>query len=297
MIFFSFKTHPELEKAVMKKIDAKAGDFIDKTFANGEYYLKLKNEVKGKRAIILAAITEPREQLMKLLFLINALKSNKASRVIICLPYFPYSRQDRVTEPGEPISAELVLNLIIAAGANKIITLDIHNRRGLGKQRKYLKNIETAELVAEHVKKSLDTSWVVAAPDFGAKDRVNEIAKLLKIKSVAYLKKTRPQPGEAKILDIEGSPVKDKKVIIIDDMIDTGGTLIEAANFLRARGARQVMAACTHGIFSRDALKNINQSVIMKVWATDSLPLSTSSGKLSVVSCAETLARAIMKYA
>ncbi|NIP33268.1 ribose-phosphate pyrophosphokinase [Candidatus Saccharibacteria bacterium] len=298
MILYTLETHSILEKEIIKKTQAESGSFFEKVFNNGEYYVKLNQEVKGKKAVIFSVVTEPKDQVMKILFLINALKSNKATKIILVIPYYPYSRQDRVHEPGEPISAELMAGLFHGAGANKIVTLDIHNRRGLGKFKKYLLNIDTTELISENLKKAIDSSWVVVAPDAGAKKRASSVAKHLKIKKVAFLKKTRPKPGQAKILEISGDSVKDEKVIIIDDMIDTGGTLIKAANFLRERGAKQVMAACTHGIFSQNALKNINQSVIMKVFATDSLPINQSgSGKLVNVGCGDLLAKTIKKYA
>lgn len=298
MILYALGTHPKLEHEIIKKTQAETGSFKEKVFNNGEYHLKINQDVKGKKAVIFAVINEPKEQVMKILFLINALKSNKASKIILVLPYYPYSRQDRVNEPGEPISAELMSGIYTGAGANKIITLDIHNRRGLGKFKKYVVNIDTSDLICEKVKKAIDSSWIVVAPDHGAKKRAGVAAKYLKIKKIAYLKKTRPKPGEAKILEISGDSVKCEKAVIIDDMIDTGGTLIKAANFLRERGAKQVMAACTHGIFSQNALKNINQSVIMKVFATDSLPIDQpASGKLVSIGCADLLAKAIKKYA
>jgi ribose-phosphate pyrophosphokinase len=297
MIVYTLGTHPNLEKEIIQKIQAEAGSFTEKLFNNGEYCLKLGQDVKGKKAVVLAIITNPKEQAAKVQFLLNALKSNKASKIILVMPYFPYSRQDRVHEAGQPISCELMASLYTAAGASKIITLDIHRRAGLGKSKKAVKNIDTTELISEAIKKHIDSSWVLVAPDFGAKKRVNSVTKDLKIKNIAYLKKTRPRPGEAKILEISGDSVKDKKVMIIDDMIDTASTLIKASNFLREAGAKQVMASATHAIFSSDAIKKINQSVIMKVFCSNSLPLGRAgSGKLVVFPCADTLVKAIIKH-
>lgn len=297
MYFYSLNTNPNLEKAVQNFLKLTPGQVEEKVFNNGEYYVRLKQEVKKKKVVVMASITDLETQIFRLLFLANALKSNGAAKITLVLPYFPYSRQDRVTRSGEPVSSELMASLYPTSGFSKVLTIDIHNLKGLGKWKKYVKNLDSCEAVSQALKNHIDSSWNIVAPDFGAKKRADRLAKALKIKNIAYLTKERPEPGKARILTIGGAPVSNKKVLIIDDMIDTGGTLIKAANFLHEKGAKQVMAACTHGIFSSDAIKRINESVIKKVFVCDSLPLDQkNSGKLEIISCANLIAQALKKY-
>jgi len=296
MYLYTLGTHPDLEKQVMLKTGLKPGSFQDKVFKNGEYFVKVDQDVSGKKVAILSVIIDPCEEIFRLLFLLNALKSNKASRVSLVLPYYPYSRQDRVSHPGEPISAELIAAITAAAGADRIISVDIHNPRGLGKYKRKLQNIKPYEIMASALEKTIDSSWVLVAPDKGAEKRVRELARVLKIKKTAYLKKERPRPGEAKITDISGDQVNAEKTLIVDDMIDSGGTLIEAANFIRQRGAKMISAVCTHGIFSNDALKRINRSVIKNVYCSDTLPIiKKDSGKLIIIPINSLVAKAIKK--
>jgi len=297
MIFYTFKNHPELEKRVAQYLGGDEGSFDDKVFKNGEYYLKINDNAGGKKIIVLAILKDFQDEIFKLLFLLNALKSNKASKVVLMMPYFPYSRQDRVNEPGEAISVELMANLFSSAGADKIFTIDIHNHKGLGKAKKHVKNILDWDLMVGMILRKIDSSWVIVAPDKGAKKRVDYFAKALKINEVAYLKKHRPEAGKTEIKELVGASVRDKKVIIVDDMIDTGGTLIAAANFLRDQGARQISAAATHGLFSDGALEKINLSILKSVYVTDTLPIdSHASGKLEVIEINELIQEALKKY-
>lgn len=297
MYIYSLNNHPRLEQEVIKKSGLRPGSFEERVFNNGEYYLRINEDVKGRKAVVLAVVTDPQGDIFKINFLLNALKSNKASKVILILTYYPYSRQDRVDKPGEPVSSELMAGQYVVSGADKIITFDIHNPRAIGHYRRYFKNIELYDLIADKVSPHIDSSWVAVAPDKGAVKRVGSIAKILKIKKTAHLKKMRPEPGKAKILEIIGAPIKDEKVLIIDDMIDTAGTLVKAAEFIRGLGAKQIIAAATHGIFSRDAIKRINLSGIKKVIITDSLPQEgRASGKLDIVDISGEIEKAIKKY-
>jgi len=297
MIIYTLKNHPEMEKRITQYLGADEGGFDEGVFKNGEYYLKLRDAVAGKKAVVLAVIKNCQDDIFKLLFLLNALKSNRASKVILMAPYFPYSRQDRVNEPGEPVSVELIASILSAAGADRIIALDIHNYKGLGKAKKFVKNILCWDLMADFIARQIDSSWVVVAPDKGAKKRADYFAKSLKIKEVAYLKKIRPEPGRAEIKELVGADVREKKALIVDDMIDTGGTLIAAANFLKERGARQISAAATHGLFSDNALEKINLSIIKTVYITDTMPIdSRASGKLEIVEISGLIQDTLKKY-
>jgi ribose-phosphate pyrophosphokinase len=296
MFIYTLGTHPVLEKQIIKKTGFEPGSFFEKTFRNGEYYLKIDQDVRGKKVVVFSVITQPQEQIMKILFLLNAIKSNKASKIVLVLPYYPYSRQDRVREAGEPISAGLMAGLFASAGADRIITIDIHNPQGLGKYKKKVKNIKPFDMLSASINQAIDSSWVLGAPDKGAEKRVRELAKVLNVKKIAYLRKERPQPGKARVTGITGDPVSGEKVLLVDDMIDSGNTIIEAANFIRNRGAKVISVVCTHGIFSQGAWLRLNQSVIKNVYCTDTMPIdSKSSGKLIIIPSADLLARSIKK--
>lgn len=295
-IIFSLGTHSQFEKKIFKSLNFEIGQFEDRVFSNGEYYARLKSDVADKICVMLAVITEPVGELMKLLVIINALKANGAKKIVIVMPYFIYSRQDRVDKPGAPVTRDLVANLLASAGADRIITVDLHNPSGAGIMKKII-NLSPLGSMSPAIKNYVDSSWTIAAPDRGAIKRARDLAAALKIKKIIELTKARPRPGEARIVGIAGAPAKDQKILIIDDMIDSGGTLIQAANFLKERGAMLIAAACTHGIFSGAAADTINRSVLKKVFASESLPQCPKcSGKISYYPIDSLIAQGIKKY-
>ncbi|MDD4995476.1 MAG: ribose-phosphate diphosphokinase [Patescibacteria group bacterium] len=295
-IIFSLGTHPQLEKKIFKLLNFEIGQFEDRVFGNHEYYARIKSDVKNKICILLAVITEPVGEFMKLLVIVNAFKSNGAKKIAVVMPYFIYSRQDRVDKPGAPVTRDLAANLLASAGADRIITVDLHNPSGLGIIKKII-NLSPLGSMPPAVKNYVDSSWTIAAPDHGAVKRARDLAAVLKIKKIIELTKARPRPGEARIVGITGAPAKDQKILIVDDMIDSGGTLIQAANFLKERGAMQIAAVCTHGIFSGAAADSINRSVIKKVFASESLPQCPKcSGKISYYPIDSLIAQGIKKH-
>jgi ribose-phosphate pyrophosphokinase len=233
---------------------------------------------------------------MELLIMIDALKRSSAKRITAVLPYYGYARQDRKVEPRVPITAKLVADLITAAGANRILTMDLHAGQIQGFFNIPVDHLFATPILIEYIKKQNLKNMVVVSPDPGGVERARAFAKRLHA-SLAIIDKRRDAPGESRVMNIIGE-VKDKNILIVDDMIDTAGTLTEATNALINKGAYNVYACCTHPVLSGPALERISSSQLKEVIVTNTIPLNGKENickKIKVLSVAQLLGEAIIR--
>ncbi len=288
-----------------KSLSLKISEFLDvplvdpqiRQFANGEIYCEIEKNVRGADVFIVQTTSSPvNDNLMELLIMIDALKRASADSITAVVPHYGYSRQDRKASPRTPISAKLVSDLITVAGASRVVTMDLHAGQIQGFFNIPFDNIYASPVFLKYIKENIDLSnLTLVSPDAGGVERVRWYAKRLE-KDIAMIDKRRTGPNVAKAMNIVGD-VDGKDVIIVDDMIDTAGTLVEAAKTLRTHGAKKIYAFATHGVFSNPAAERIDACVEMEaVIITDTIPLTPELKKVSkikVLSTAEILSKAI----
>ncbi len=271
------------------------GDALVGHFSDGEIHVQINENVRGKDVFVIQSGSAPvNRNLMELLIMIDALKRASAERITAVFPYFCYARQDRKVMPRVPITSKLVADLITAAGANRVLTVDLHAGQIQGFFNIPVDHLFAEPVLVDYLKKKNFESLVVISPDAGGVERARAIAKKLKT-SLAIIDKRRDAPNVAKVMNIIGN-VDGKDVIIIDDIIDTAGTLIQAVNALRKNGAKDVYASCTHPIFSGPAMERINGSDVLKeIIVTNTIELTDDkkSPKVKTLSIAELLSKAI----
>ncbi len=274
MYLYSLPNTQKLAKQICAKTKLKLGRYETKHFSDGELYLRLKNKVKGKNVFIIGSTCPPHENIIKILILINALKENGAKKITAIIPYFGYARQDKIDQPGAPITAKLLANLLKKAGVNKFITIDIHSKRDQKYLGPNLKNLDPLKIFADYIKKNIGLkNAIIVAPDNGAKPRAKKFAKLLNSLPVLVMEKIRPKQETAKILEFKKN-VKEKNVIIVDDMIATASTITAACLKLKKHKAKNIYIFATHGILSGPALERIKKSFVKQVILTDTHPIS-----------------------
>lgn len=268
------------------------------TFADGEKRIIIPENLRKRDVFIIQPTCPPvNDNLVELFLMIDAAKRSSASEVSAIIPYFGYSRQDRKDRPRVPISASIIARLIEFAGADRILTIDIHSEQEPGFVEIPWDNLYASYSLLPELKKQFRSNLVIASPDKGGVLKATFYASLLDAEGIAIVYKERDvvKKNESKALDIIGN-VLGKDVLIVDDMIDTGGTIVEAANLIKKRGAKSVSAAATHGLFSNPALEIINQSPLNQIFITDTVPLkkeALKNPKIKVVSVAPLLAEAI----
>lgn len=264
-------------------------------FADGEIKLNVKESVRGKHLFVIQPLCKPvNENLVELLVMIDALKRASAN-VTAVIPYYAYARQERKTAPREPITARLVAKLIEAAGVDRVVTFDLHSGAIQGFFDKPVDHLTAMPLFYEHFKKNYATlkqsEVVIVSPDAGGVSKAQYFADRLGA-SVAVVNKHRPAPNVSYVLHIAGD-VEDKVAVVVDDMIDTGGSIVNAAKALYAEGAREVLAYCTHALLSGDAVERIENSKMSRLVVTDTIPSKNTSKKIECVSIAPFLALVI----
>ena len=297
---FSGTSGCRLADKVAKKLNLPLGKSKILKFQDGEYYTKIDENVRGADVFVVQSTSPPVNQnLMGLLIFIDALKRASAKTINIIVPYYGYARQDRKASPREPITSKLTANLLATAGATRMVTMDLHASQIQGFFDIPVDHLEGLPLIANNfidLELSGDEVVVVAPSPSGVK-KARKLAEWLNCK-MAIIDRRQDEDDSPETLDLIGE-VKDKKVILIDGIIDTGNTVISGAEAVVARGASEVYAACTHGIFSGDATEKINNSSLKKVYITDSIYLSEEkrSEKIEILSAdtlfAETLKRII----
>lgn len=295
---FTGNANPALAREIAEYLDINMGNAKVARFADGEIKLEINESVRGMDVFIVQPTCAPvNDNLMELLIMIDAMKRASAKRITAIIPYYGYARQERKLKARDPISAKLVANLLTAAGADRIVAMDLHANAIQGFFDIPVDHLPGVPLLAEYYKKMSLEDVVVASPDIGGVTRARSLASRLNC-GLAIIDKRRPEPNKAEIMNIIGN-VEGKTVIMIDDMIDTAGTITLGASALKEKGAKEVYACCTHPILTPPAMERINNSVIKEVLITNTLPqrpeIQGTSDKLKVVSIAPLLGEAIIR--
>ncbi len=293
---FTGTAHPQLAELLSRELELPLGRAIVDTFKNGETRVKLEENVRGSDVFLLQPTCHPvNEHIMELLLLIDAAKRASAARITAVMPYYGYARQEKKTSGREPISARLVANLLTVAGADRILAVDLHAPAIEGFFDIPVDHLRATPLLARAFRDTVKGEDVaVVSPDSGGVARAEDFRQRVG-GSLAIISKQHPGPDATETLDMVGD-VEGKIAIIVDDMISTGGTLVEAAEMLKSRGARSIQVAATHGIFAGDAVERIVASDIERMFVTNTLPLPKSTdGNVEVISVAPLLAEAITR--
>jgi ribose-phosphate pyrophosphokinase len=295
---FSGNSHMELAREVAAYLDLTVGDAIITKFSDGEINVQINENVRGSDVFVLQPTSTPvNDNMMELLLIVDALKRASAKRITAVMPYYGYARQDRKVRPRVPISAKLVADLITAAGTNRILTIDLHAAQIQGFFNIPVDNLYASPVIFDYVnKKYTKNGVVIVSPDAGGVERARSFAKKLSC-SIAIIDKRREAANISQIMTVIGD-VREKDTIILDDMIDTGGTIIQAAEALKNKGAIQVIAACTHAVLSGSSIEKVNNSVLEELVVTNTIPLDSKKEmckKLTVLSIASLLGEAIKR--
>jgi ribose-phosphate pyrophosphokinase len=294
LILFTGNANPQLAQEIADYLGMRLGQAEVSQFSDGEIFVQIEENVRGADVFVIQPTCPPVNQsLMELLVMLDALKRASAQRITAVLPYYGYGRQDRKVQPRVPISAKLVADLVTVAGAHRLLTMDLHAGQIQG-----FFNIPVDHLFAAPVflRYFQDRQWkdaVVVSPDAGGVERARAFAKRLGT-SLAFIDKRRTGVNEAKVMHIVGD-VAGKDAILVDDMVDTAGTLTQAGAALKEQGARRIYASCTHPVLSGPAVERIDTSGIEEVVVTNTIPLDErrSSKKITVLSVAALLGEAI----
>jgi ribose-phosphate pyrophosphokinase len=290
---FSGRSHREFAESIAREIGAPLGRCEFKTFSDGEIWVKYSDNIRGSDVFIVQSTIPPAENLMELLILIDAAKRASARKVAAVIPYFGYARQDRKDQPRVSITAKLVANLITTAGADRVITMDLHAPQIQGFFDIPVDHLYSSAILVKHFKKMKIPDLAIASPDVGGLKMARAYAKRLEA-DLIVIDKRRPRQNEAEVMNIIGD-VEGKNILIVDDLIDTGGTLCNAVTALQQAGAKDVYAACTHAVLSGNAIDRIEQSNLTKLVVTDTLILRRPSPKIQVESVARIFGEAMKR--
>jgi len=298
-VILSGNANRPLAQKICEKLGKTLGRCESRRFSDGEIFVEIQENVRGRDVYVIQSTCGPvNDTLMELLIMIDALKRASAKEITVVAPYYGYARQDRKVAPRTPISAKLVADLFAAAGATRVVSMDLHAGQIQGFFDIPFDNLFSSPVLVDYLKVEMagHTDLVMVSPDAGGVERARAYAKRLDA-NVAMIDKRRTGPNVAKAMNIVGE-VDGKIAIILDDMIDTAGTLTEAAHAVLDRGAKKVYAAATHGVLSGPAIERIEKSKIEKVIVTDTIPLSEAAkkcGKIIQLSVADLLAEAIYR--
>ena len=297
---FSGSAHPALAAHIARELGLPLGQLHLSRFADGEVRVKIEESARGMDVFIVQPTSAPvNDNLMELLILVDAFRRASAKRITLVIPYYGYARQDKKIKPREPVTARLVADLITTAGANRILSLDLHAKQIQGFFQMPLDHLYAGPLLGEYFQKKglSDGDTVVVSPDTGGVGRARAMAEMLHA-PIAIIAKRRPEPNQVEVMEIIGD-VQGKTCVMVDDMIDTGGSIVSGACALLERGAKRVVACCTHPVLSGTALERIEESPIAELVVTDTIPLPEARRalcrKLTVLSVAPLLASAIAR--
>ena len=284
-------SNKQLSNKISKNLKNKLVNTSIRKFADGEIYIEINENIRGNSIFIIQSVSSPaNDNLMELLLCIDALQRSSAKNITAVIPYFGYARQDRKVVPRTSISAKLVSNLITNAGADRVVTVDLHAGQIQGFFDIPVDNLFATPIFAKHIKRKIKSNNIICvAPDVGGVERARALGKKLDV-GLAIVDKRRPSPGKSQVMNVIGN-VKNKICILTDDIIDSGGTIVNAADALLKRGAKEVHVYATHGVFSGDAVKKIKNSKIKNLVITDSID---SSDKLKKVRNIEVLSISIL---
>ncbi len=270
---FSGTAHPALAKEICDYLKIPLGNSETFQFSDGEILVKILDNVRGGDVFVIQAVCEEvNKNLFEVLIMIDALRRSSANKITAVIPYYAYARQDRKTEPRVPITAKLVANLLTTSGIDRLVAMDLHAGQIQGFFDIPVDHLFSAPVVVDYFKNKNLPDLVVVSPDAGGVERARAVAKRLKA-SLAIIDKRRVGPNEAEVMNVIGD-IRDKPVLILDDIIDTAGTLIKAANALKDRGAKEIYALGTHPILSGPAIERIKNSPIKEVVVTNSIPIA-----------------------
>ncbi|MDI6808147.1 MAG: ribose-phosphate pyrophosphokinase [Candidatus Eisenbacteria bacterium] len=295
MKIFSGNANKDLAQEVCLELGISLGDADVSCFSDGETTVKINENIRGVDVFVFQSTNSPASNLMELLVMLDAAKRASARRVTAVIPYFGYARQDRKDQPRVSITAKLVANVIATAGADRVLTMDLHAPQIQGFFDIPFDHIYAAPVLIDYFKNKGVQDLVVLAPDIGSVKMARGFAKRLGA-SLAIVDKRRPAPNEAEIMHLIGD-VKDKRVVIIDDIVDTAGTLTQAARVIADNGAMEVFAGCTHAVLSNDAIKKIRDCPIKELVTTNTIHHDASGldKKMKTLSVAKLLAEAVKR--
>jgi ribose-phosphate pyrophosphokinase len=290
---FTGRANRPLAEHICAEAHVELGKSEIQNFCDGEIWVKYSENIRGADVFIIQPTQPPSENLLELLILIDAARRSSADRVTAVIPYFGYARQDRKDQPRVAITAKLVANLLTTAGADRVITMDLHAAQIQGFFDIPMDHLYSSAIFTDYIRKMDISNLAVVSPDVGGIKMARSYAKRLGA-DLVVIDKRRPRPNEAETMNIIGD-VEGKNILIVDDLIDTGGTFVNAIHALKQSGAKEVFGACTHPILSGSAIERLEQTELTQLWVTDSLPLKKQSSKIHVRSAAKLLAEAIVR--
>lgn len=282
MMVFSGNANPELARKVVERLHIPLGDATVGRFSDGEILVEINENVRGGDIFVLQSTCAPtNDNLMELVFMIDALRRSSAGRITAVVPYFGYSRQDRrVRSARVPISARVAADMLTSVGVDRVLTVDLHAEQIQGFFEVPVDNVYGSPVLLDDIERQNYENLMVVSPDIGGVVRARAIAKQLGDTDLAIIDKRRPAANVAQVMHIIGE-VKDRTCILVDDMVDTAGTLCKAAQALKDHGAKRVIAYCTHPVLSGKAIDNIEQSELDELIVTDTIPLNEITRKCS----------------
>jgi ribose-phosphate pyrophosphokinase len=298
MKILSGTSNQKLSKDIAKQLKLKLVNTNIKRFSDGEIYIEINENIRGNSVFVIQSTSNPaNDNLMELLLVIDALRRSSAKNITAVIPYYGYARQDRKVAPRTSISAKVVANLLTNAGASRVVTVDLHAGQIQGFFDMPVDNLFTTPLFAKYIKKKFKNKKLICvSPDVGGVQRTRGLATRIKA-DLAIIDKRRPRPGQSKVMNIIGN-VKGKTCVIVDDIIDSGGTIVNAVEALKKEGAIEVYVFITHAVLSGEAVEKIKKSKIKKLIITDSIDNSKkikNNNKIEVLSISSLMAEAIKR--
>ncbi len=297
---FTGNANPQLAQDVVKYLDTSLGKAVVGRFSDGEVMVEIMENIRGRDVFIVQSTCAPtNDNLMELCVMIDAMRRASAARITAVVPYFGYSRQDRRSRSARvPITARVVADMLTVSGASRILTVDLHADQIQGFFDLPVDNIYASPILLGDIWRHKESDdLVVVSPDVGGVVRARAVAKRLDDADLAIIDKRRPKPNEARVMNIIGD-VEDRTCVLVDDLVDTAGTLCQAATALKERGAKKVVAYCTHPVLSGPAVSNIENSELDELVVTDTIPLSPEAracGRIRQLSLAELLGETIRR--
>ncbi len=291
---FSGSSSKNLSEKIADHYGSKLGDFSSKKFSDGELSVNYNENIRGCDVFLIQSTCAPSDNLMELLLMADAARRASAHYISLVVPYFGYARQDRKDRPRVSIAAKLVANLMSAAGAHRLVTCDLHAGQIQGFFDFPVDHLYGSAVFVPHIKELALSDLVFAAPDVGAVARARGYAKYFEDAEIVVCDKHRKRANEIASMQLIGD-VKDKNVVLVDDLVDTGGTLVRAAKLIMDKGALSVRAAITHPVLSGNAISNLENSELIELVVTDTIPMNIDSNKIKVLSIAELFAEGIKR--
>lgn len=294
---FSGNANPDLAREIAAYLGTTVGDAVINRFNNGEVQVMINESVRGKDIFIVQPTCGPsvNDNVMELLIMVDAFKRASASHITAIIPYYGYARQDRKARGREPITAKLMADLLESAGTTRVVTIDLHAAQIQGFFNIPFDHMPGGPILAEYIKEKNLDDMIVVSPDLGGVSRARNMAERLNC-GLAIIDKRRPEPGVAEVMNLIGS-VEGKTAILVDDMVDTAGSLTEGARALKKFGAKEIYACCTHPVLTDPALSRIAQSDITELVVTNTIPLPPAKKhpKIKVLSVAPILAETVLR--